>query len=638
MPQLARVGAVYGGTEGFMGTDGTVPQRLTGAAIGAPAGAIINAAGGKALEAAAPLLGRAAGAVRGRLGREASPTAIAAAETAGEAGIDYADDTARGAVEDAALGTADGWPGRVVDERTIAVNAAPGPSLSAPTRERDYLDVQAVRPTLLSDPLSDAQRMAAAANLQPSDVLPLPANTLGGVEEAIAKDAGRFVEARAPNERVELSRTTIRNYVGAPVPKVGPMDMVGWLRTRGGLVDQDGELSAMGITSNAARKGMDFVGQETRFGPMVNDNGLTLDEAALQAWEAGFFPERLERPDVSAFLDALRETYEGTRGRRFLPADLPELERYYSMQGDRYDLEQRQEEVGGPVYEDAATPAGEPLPFPPAEAYDDWAGVDAVQQVGNIDVTKLDSPQDISRALKATSDMMGGFDAATRGRITQAETGLLASDLNMTPEQLLSRRKGQAMNAEEALAARRILAKSGNELVNLAKRVKQAGDFPDGELLAQFRQALVRHSAIQEQVAGATAEAGRALGQFRMAADSREVRRDILEAFVRGGGGQDRLEEAANVLLDAVEMGPGKFNAVAEKVAKPKWRDKIAEIYINFLLSWPQTHAVNITSNTLTSLAQIPEFAVGAGIGGLRRAVALVNAARAGMACDGALG
>ncbi|AKM06137.1 thermonuclease family protein [Pelagerythrobacter marensis] len=629
VPQLARVGAVYGGAEGFMGTDGTVPQRLTGAAIGAPAGAIINAAGGKALEVVAPVIGRAVGAVRGRLGREASPSAIAAEDTTrGAIHAAQSDEARSGHVvnaDAAALARSSGesptvadadWPGEVVDLRAVTMDAEPDASLSMLVHP-----LEAARPTRLDDPLNDAQRVAAAANVQPRDVLPLPANTLGGVEEAIAKDAGRFVTVKAPNERAVLSRTTIKNHNGASVPKVGPMDMVGWLRTRGGLVDQGGELSAMGIRSNAARKGMDFVGQEVRFGPIVNENGLTLDDAAFQAWEAGFFPDHLERPDVNTFLNALRETYEGTRGRRFLPDDVPEVERYYGVQGERYDLEQRQEEVGGPVYDDAAALADEPLPFPPVEAYDDWAGVNAIQQVGNIDVTKLDSPQDISRALKATGDIMGGFDASTRGRITQAETGRLASDLNMTPEQLLSRRKGQAMNAEEALAARRILAKSGNELVNLAKRVKQAGDYPDGELLAQFRQALVRHSAIQEQVAGATAEAGRALGQFRMAADSREVRRDVLEAFVRGGGGQDQLEEAANVLLDAVEMGPGKFNAVAEKVAKPKWRDKIAEIYINFLLSWPQTHAVNITSNTLTSLAQIPEFAVGAAIGGVRRAV-----------------
>src|SRR3546814_6640956 len=70
----------------------------------------------------------------------------------------------------------------------------------------------------------------------------------------------------------------------------------------------------------------------------------------------------------------------------------------------------------------------------------------------------------------------------------------------MTADDLLRRRQGQALNAEQALAARQLVSKSGNELVNLAKRVKGGSD----EDLAAFRQAWVRHVAIQEQVSGMT--------------------------------------------------------------------------------------------------------------------------------------
>jgi hypothetical protein len=166
-------------------------------------------------------------------------------------------------------------------------------------------------------------------------------------------------------------------------------------------------------------------------------------------------------------------------------------------------------------------PADEPAPFPPVEAYEDWpaGGPDFA---GNIRLEKLESPQDIARALAVTEQRVG-FDAATRGRVSQAETERLAGDLGMTADALLARRKGQALNAEEALAARQILAKSGNELVNLARRVQRM-DEPGDDDLAVFRQAWVRHAAIQEQVAGATAEAGRALAQFRMVADSRARR------------------------------------------------------------------------------------------------------------------
>src|SRR3546814_16800076 len=77
-----------------------------------------------------------------------------------------------------------------------------------------------------------------------------------------------------------------------------------------------------------------------------------------------------------------------------------------------------------------------------------------------------------------------------------------------------------------------------NELVNLAKRVKGGSD----EDLAAFRQAWVRHVALQEPVSGMTAEAGRAFQSFRMIADGRAaVSHRTIEGVIPGGGGQGKL-------------------------------------------------------------------------------------------------
>lgn len=473
------------------------------------------------------------------------------------------------------------------------------------------------RPRPLLEPTSRADLLASASRIRPGDMLPRAANA---VDEAdLAKiDKGRFAEAKPVDERSGLIRGKVINWRGEPVPKVGPLDMIGWLRTQGGLQDQGGELATLGLT-NAARRGLDHVGQETRFGPLVDPEGLSLDDAALRAWEAGYFPELRERPDINTFLDAVRSTYNGETGRRFLPEDMADVERFDAMRAERYDLERMRAENDGPIFNDRSVPAGSERPYPPVEAYEEWPAA-AIGKVGNIDVKRLETPQDIGRVLRETHNTLGGFDAATRGRIASAETERLASELNMSVAQLLARRKGQAFNAEEALAARQLLAKSGNELVNAARRISRLDD-PGDELLAGFRQAWMRHVAIQEQVAGITAEAGRVLNQFKMAANSRAVRGDILSAFVRSGGGRDDLKEAAEALIDAIEVGPGHFNAIAEKAAKPKWRDKISELYINSLLSNPPTHVVNMVSNSLTMVSQIPEHAFASAIGGARRAV-----------------
>jgi endonuclease YncB( thermonuclease family) len=616
VPELARVGAAYGGAAGFLGSDGEFGERAISGAIGAPVGAALGAGAGKLLQQV-PALSRAYAARRARLSSSAMG------------------DVTNGQVrppDSIDIGQPEPMASRVRDVidindvpppppgyrmQSMGMDAEPMPRVStsseqyARAREPDYLFTgQAQR---MDQPLTEAQRRAMSETIDPRDVLPIPGNQVSSIEEAMGIDAGRFAEARAPNERGELSRQTVRAWNGAEVPKVGPVDMVGWLRLNGGLMDQGGELSHMGLT-NAARKA-DFVGQEQRFGPLVNHEGMSLDDAALRAWEAGYFPEQVERPSVNQFLDALRETHDGG-ARRFLADDQPEIDRFYGAQQQRYDLEQQRFETGGPVFTDRSEPAGPDQPFAPPEAFEEWpaGGPDFA---GNINLKNLDSPQDISRALDMTQRRVG-FDAATRGRVSQAETERLAADLGMSPEKLLSRRQGEAFNAEEALAARQILAKSGNELVNMAKRVRSMNE-PGEDVLADFRQAWMRHVAIQEQVSGMTAEAGRALQQFRQMADSRAVPRDVLTAIVKGGGGRNNLQDAAQTLLEAVEQGPGKFNVLVEKAAQPKWRNRISELYINMLLSWPQTHAVNVTSNTLTAIAQIPEHMAGSVIGKARQ-------------------
>ena len=95
------------------------------------------------------------------------------------------------------------------------------------------------------------------------------------------------------------------------------------------------------------------------------------------------------------------------------------------------------------------------------------------------------------------------------------ETAKLASDLGMTVDDLLERRRGEAFN-EEALAARQILASSGEQLVTLARKAATADASP-ADVLA-FRRALSVHTSIQAQVSGMTAEAGRALQAFKIMA------------------------------------------------------------------------------------------------------------------------
>jgi len=603
--RLGTAGAIEGGIAGA-GAGENLRSRATGALIGAPVGLAL----GVGTSIAAPVIAKAIGKPFSRLaGRDGERTAS-----------DFTDgafDTAKAASENdlptGGVGQADTMPMRSEMEAPSIVS----PDLGTP-RQPDRIDVNA-GPRPLLDPATDAERRAAAARLNPNDVLPIPANTVDGLEEAARIDAGRFDPVKAPPEDAGLSSNALPNAnTGKMLPKRGPADLVTWLRSQGGIKAQGREMEHYGI-DNIPRKGMDFAEGENRFGPLVNNDGMTYDDAAHAAWEAGYFPDHTERPDVAEFLDTLNQTHTGNN-RAFRAEDLSELDAFHAARRQRGDVLNAQDN-GAPLVDDNGQPinmADLEANAPPVHAYEEW-GENAPRLAGNIRLDKLDSPQAIKRALVATHQRVGGFDAATRGRITHAETESLATELGMTADDLLKRRKGQALNAEEALAARQILSRSGTDLVNLAKRMQRT-DNPGDELEAAFKQAWLRHVAIQEQVSGATAEAGRALSAFRMAADSRSAGGRVLPTLGDFAGGAGRLKDAAEMIVENAG-DPGAMNADTARLLKPRFRHKLVEIYYNSLLSGPQTHAVNILSNTMTALGQIPEHAVAAAIGTVRKSL-----------------
>ncbi|WP_294211330.1 hypothetical protein [uncultured Sphingomonas sp.] len=603
--RLGVAGAIEGGLAGA-GQGEDARGRFQGALIGAPAGLALGTAAGALAPAVGRLIGRPFSRLAGRDGEQAAQDLA-----------DGAIDTAKSRVSNDLPAPRDVLDGGAVPAQAMA-NETPSPSLVGPVAD-EWAEFTPVTQAGASGP--SAERIAQAEGVTSRDMLPLPANAVDGIDEAARIEAGRYAAIRAPNEDAALSsRTMPSGTTGAPIRKRGPADLVTWLRSEGGIRPQGGELQHYGI-DNAPRQGMDFAAGEGRLGALVRNDGMKYDDAAQRAWEAGFFPDHAERPTVAEFLDTLQATHSGGN-RAFRPDDLAEVDAFEAARRQRFDVERARDE-GAPLSEDRSQPATMAdldANAAPVRAYEEW-GENAPNLAGNIRLDKLDSPQAIKRALTQTDRIAGGFDAARRGRITQAETQNLADDLGMTADDLLKRRKGQAFNAEEALAARQLLARSASDLVNMAKRMARV-QTPGDELEAAFRGAWLRHAAIQEQVAGMTAEAGRLLQQFRMTADSRDVSQ-VLSSLGETLGGTARMKDVAERIVDLEKVGttPAGINQFALRSLLPKWRDKAIELYINSLLSGPQTHAVNILSNTLTSLAQIPEHAVAAGIGAVRKAL-----------------
>jgi hypothetical protein len=225
----------------------------------------------------------------------------------------------------------------------------------------------------------------------------------------------------------------------------------------------------------------------------------------------------------------------------------------------------------------------------------------APQRAGNVNLDRVEAPDETKNVLVETAEVNPeAIDAARRGTVSWDQTKELARVMGMTEQSLLKRRRGQAFNAEEAVAARNLLVESGNNLIELAKKAKGGSD----EDVFAFKHALTKHQSIQEQVSGMTAEAGRSLSSFNIAADGK-LRADAIKKILESDRG--KINDIADKMsqIDDPELA-AQF---AAKAYKATTFDKIYEIWINALLSGPQTQVVNATSNALVSLWTIPETA-----------------------------
>jgi endonuclease YncB( thermonuclease family) len=213
--RLGTAGAVEGALAG-VGQGENARERFQGALIGGPAGLALGTLTG----AAAPIVGKLVGKPFSRLaGREG--------EDAAQEFTDGALDSAKSRASNDIAG-AEAVPAQAMSsERDIA--SMLGPDLTAVPRMADRIDA-GDRPQQILANLANDQRLAEAARVRSRDMLPLPANTVDGVDEAARIEAGRYAPVRAPNEDATLSSQSLPSgTTGAPIRKRGPADLVTWL-------------------------------------------------------------------------------------------------------------------------------------------------------------------------------------------------------------------------------------------------------------------------------------------------------------------------------------------------------------------------------------------------------------------------
>lgn len=240
-----------------------------------------------------------------------------------------------------------------------------------------------------------------------------------------------------------------------------------------------------------------------------------------------------------------------------------------------------------------------------------------VDKAGNIRLDNLNTSEDISEVIRQTATDNDNFFAGRRGVVSDGQVLDLADALGMTAESLDKRKIGDAFNAEQIVAARKLLIQSATTLRDLGGKAATGGELE----IAAYAEARSRHIMIQEQVAGVTAEAGRALRAFRKLEGGDEAK--ALGEFLKEETGQDlfQLQKEAQLMmqLDTTQK-ISKFMNDSKKATFP---EMVIEYWINSLLSGPMTHVKNMLGNSLTALNSVAETVIASQISKITKSDAI---------------
>ncbi|MDD2135650.1 hypothetical protein [Pseudomonas kurunegalensis] len=267
-------------------------------------------------------------------------------------------------------------------------------------------------------------------------------------------------------------------------------------------------------------------------------------------------------------------------------------------------------------------PAAPPIPPQPAPA----PTVPKVPFAGSTNVRPLFESmgmdqQQMDSSLALLADDESGIEAARRGTISWEETGRLAALTGTTVEKLRKHRLGVAFNAEEQVAATRLLKDQTVKTLDLSAKIS-SGNATELEQ-ANFLQSLNDLRSTQKAVMASRAEIGRAMSAMRADVTTMKQAGHMLDAV----GGAQGVRAIADALTNATRIGGVE---AANKLARQAGSDGFWTFYKSMLLSSPDTHFVNVLSNLATSVMQVPTRALAGGIGAAKRAVGLNGETRIG--------
>lgn len=169
---------------------------------------------------------------------------------------------------------------------------------------------------------------------------------------------------------------------------------------------------------------------------------------------------------------------------------------------------------------------------------------------------------------------------------------------------LLMRKSGQPLNKEQTIGARMFYNTTTEKLMETAEL---AAKFPE-DTAAQynFRKMLTVHHAVQKELMGARAEAGRALQAWNVQLGVPKEMRNQVDAIVAQSGGNDVSSALAQSLLQ-VRENPEAISVIVNGGWKTRALDAVIELRTFGLLTSGRTHVRNTISNATMSLNAVSD-------------------------------
>lgn len=197
----------------------------------------------------------------------------------------------------------------------------------------------------------------------------------------------------------------------------------------------------------------------------------------------------------------------------------------------------------------------------------------------------------------------GKAEVQRRGKISDAEARDLAARLGVTAEDLAKIAAGTPANVEKMLGTMDVVKRDTSSLINYVQNEALSAEAK--------RLEVIRHAKSVMALLGQAAEAGRALRILRYQDPLVRVIRDMGDEVRDWKEPPDKVIDNVVKLIEGMDPNdPWDSIAVHNLLrmsGQQKFWDKLYFVWLNFILSNPTTHVVNVTSNSLTQLASVPE-------------------------------